>query len=68
METYGSGWEGYRPIFQPDFYTRRYEYQKKVKKPEGPYGATGIETLLKADQYILGQTVENITAIIGLRS
>ena len=69
----------YRPTFPLDFNGFSYEYRKQEYQPpsqfykssygkEGaPSGADSIDTFLKADRYITGQTIESIIAMIGMR-
>lgn len=65
--------EPYRPTFPLDFSGQRYEYQRqKYQKPSSGYGArapagAGIDSLLKSDLYISGQTIESIVAMISVR-
>ena len=71
--------EPYRPTFPLDFNGQHYEYQKqKYQKPSqgdyqvshqgAPSGTDSIDTFLKADRYITGQTIESIIGMIGMRT
>ena len=70
--------EPYRPTFPLDFNGQHYEYQKqKYLKPVSsvsagyggaPSGVDSIDTFLKADRYITGQTIESIIGMIGMRT
>ncbi len=69
----------YRPTFPVDFNGEVYGYRKKKYEDQvKPYRLSGcqgtpaspdnIDTLLKADLYITGQTIENIIGMIGMRT
>jgi len=66
--------EPYRPTFPLDFSGQRYEYQKqKYQKPPSGYipagrpPGAGIDSLLKSDLYISGQTIESTVAMLSMR-
>jgi len=67
--------EAYRPTFPLDFTGQRYEYQRQnYQKPSSGYvpegrapAGAGIDSLLKSDLYISGQTIESIVAMISVR-
>ena len=72
--------EPYRPTFPLDFNSQHYEYQKQkypplspasqssYSKAGAPSGTDSIDTFLKEDRYITGQTIESIIAMIGMRT
>lgn len=75
--------ERYRPTFPLDFNGVSYEYRRQKYQPpssgyQSSYGKEGvpagtdrtesIDSVLKADRYITGQTIESLIAMIGMRA